>query len=184
MKTHFDLDEILKIARIDNELDLERALIAERKLRVLAKENPELTEKRKRLRAIIANYENENWSLEVEKAIIVESDKAEIIAENERLFIENRKVLIKDQLKNLGLTQEQFGLILGHKSKTYISELINGIRPFSLKDLIVINRILDLELKLLIPTFLSDSEQQRIKSSLLQLKKKNLRLSKKDFGIL
>ncbi|AFD06312.1 hypothetical protein [Solitalea canadensis] len=39
MKTHFDIEEFVKRGKIENELDLERALIADRKLRNLAKEN-------------------------------------------------------------------------------------------------------------------------------------------------
>ncbi len=34
------------------------------------------------------------------------------------------------------------GLILGH-SKTYMSELINGVSQFTLNDLAIIHRILD-----------------------------------------
>ena len=39
MKTHFDIKEIVESGSISNELDYERALIADRKLRLLAKEN-------------------------------------------------------------------------------------------------------------------------------------------------
>ena len=40
MKTHFDIEKIVEKGIITNELDYDRALIADRKLRLLAKENP------------------------------------------------------------------------------------------------------------------------------------------------
>jgi len=43
-------------------LDFERAMIADRKLRVLAKENPKFKSVRKKLRDLIEQYENKNWS--------------------------------------------------------------------------------------------------------------------------
>ena len=39
MKTHFDIEKIVEKGVISNELDYDRALIADRKLRLLAKEN-------------------------------------------------------------------------------------------------------------------------------------------------
>ena len=39
MKTHFDIEKIEEKGVISNELDYDRALIADRKLRLLAKEN-------------------------------------------------------------------------------------------------------------------------------------------------
>lgn len=42
---------------IQNELDFERALIADRKLRVLSKENPKFKTVRKKLRDLIEQYE-------------------------------------------------------------------------------------------------------------------------------
>ena len=42
MKTHFDIESIIKKGRITNELDYDRALITDRKLRLLAKDSPHL----------------------------------------------------------------------------------------------------------------------------------------------
>lgn len=47
MKTQFDISEIIKKGKIANELDFERAMIADRKLRVLSKENPAFKSVRK-----------------------------------------------------------------------------------------------------------------------------------------
>ena len=38
MKTHFDIEKIVEKGAIANELDYERAMIADRKLRLLSKE--------------------------------------------------------------------------------------------------------------------------------------------------
>lgn len=88
MKTQIDLKQLLKKGHITDEIGLERAMILDRKLRLLVKENPELAKERKQLRAIIKDYENKNWSgnslISDEK--IQESDFAEIIAEQERKF--------------------------------------------------------------------------------------------------
>jgi len=61
-KTQFDISELIENGEILNELDLERAMIAERKLRVLAKENPKFKSARKKLRDLIEQYESKNWS--------------------------------------------------------------------------------------------------------------------------
>jgi len=62
MKTQFDILELIPLGEIKNELDFEKALIADRKLRVLSKENPKFKTIRKKLRDLIEVYENKNWS--------------------------------------------------------------------------------------------------------------------------
>lgn len=182
MKTHFDIEKLIENGSITNELDFERALIADRKLRLLAKDNLHFKNLRSKLRDLIEAYENKEWSdlnkLTNEK--IDESDKSEIIAEQERIFIENRKQQIRKRLKSLDLTQEDLASILGHKSKTHMSELMNGIKPFTLKDLIIINRILKIDIKELIPIFLSNDDQIRIKMVVKELNKPQLKLEKGD----
>lgn len=185
MDTQFDIDNIIELRAIQNELDFERALILERKLRLLAKEDSKYSIPRKKLRDLIAKYEAENWSSDsaISEDQIHESDLAELIAEKERVFIEKRKDLIKSKLKRFELNQQEFGLILGHQNKSYISELINGVRSFSLKDLIIINRILKIDLVDLIPTFLSQSERLKLQNSVTKLGKPKLKLSKDDFAL-
>ena len=184
MKTQLDIDKIIKTRTITNELDFERALIADRKLRVLSKENPSLKAVRKELRDIIAIYENKHWSNDsnISEEKLKESDTAELMAEKERIFIENRKSIIKLKLKKYSINQQEFGIILGHNSKSYMSELMNGICPFSLTDIIVINRLLKIDLTDLIPTFLPQSQQLKVKKSIETLGKPNLKLSKNDFA--
>jgi transcriptional regulator with XRE-family HTH domain len=185
MKTQFDISQLIETGKIQNELDFERALIADRKLRVLSKENPKFKSVRKKLRDLIEQYENENWDAEskISDKKLRESDVAELIAEKERLFIQRRKELIRKKLKNLNLTQQDFGKVLGHQSKSYMSELINGVSPFSLKDLIVINRILKIDLTDLVPTFLPQSDRIKIRTTIKKLDNPKLKLSKDDLAI-
>jgi transcriptional regulator with XRE-family HTH domain len=185
MKTQFDISQLIESGKIQNELDFERALIADRKLRVLAKENPKFKATRKKLRDLIEQYENQNWNADskISGKKLRESDIAELIAEKERQFIQRRKELIRKKLKNLNLTQQDFGKILGHSSKSYISELMNGVSPFSLKDLIVINRLLKIDLTDLVPTFLPHSDRKKIRTTIEKLDNPKLKLSKNDLAI-
>jgi antitoxin component HigA of HigAB toxin-antitoxin module len=182
MKTHFDIEKIVERGIITNELDYDRALIAERKLRLLAKESLHFKNLRTKLRDIIERYEISEWS-DIDKLDdnkLSESEKSEHIAEKERLFIENRKQAIRKKLKELDLTQENLALILGHKSKTHMSELINGIKPFTLKDLIIINRLLKINITVLIPVFLSKEDQVKVKEAVIKLDKPKVRLTSDD----
>ena len=183
MNTQFDIKKLIELGEIQNELDFERALIADRKLRLLSKESPKFKAQRKKLRNLIEAYENKTWSpkSKIDNKKLQESDIAETIAEKERQFIERRKELIKAKLISLDLNQQDFGLILGHRSKSYISELMNGINPFSLKDLIIINRLLKIDLTDLVPTFIPQTEQVKIRASIEKLENPKLKLSKDDF---
>lgn len=185
MNTQFDISKLIESGQIENELDFERALIADRKLRVLSKENPMYKSLRKQLRDLIEQYENLNWEsrIEITEEKIRESDISEIIAEKERIFIQRRKELIRKKLKQLNLTQQDFGKILGHQSKSYTSELMNGVSPFSLKDLIVINRLLKLEFTDLIPTFLGQPEREKIMDTIESLDNPKLKWNKDDLAV-
>lgn len=186
MKTNFDIEKLIEIGSITNELDYERAMIADRKLRILAKENAHFRSLRTKLRTLIEEYEKREWSnlRSVTDKKITESEKYEQIAEQERVFIHTRKQKIKDKLKVFDLTQENLGHILGHKSKTHMSELMNGIKPFTLRDLVLIHRLLKIDIKSLVPVFLSVEDQIRVKSSFEELNKPNIKLQKEDLMLL
>lgn len=183
MKTESDIEAILKKGRLSNELDYERALVAERKLRVLAKGDAQFKKMRLDLRFIIERYERDEWSdvNAVDDRKLIQSEKAEFIADKERAFMEERKQMIRRRLKQLELTQENLGSILGHKSKTHMSELMNGIKPFTLKDLIIIHRLLKIEMSVLIPVFLSNSDQEKVKRAVSKLDKPKVKLEANDF---
>ncbi|AHF14926.1 helix-turn-helix domain-containing protein [Niabella soli] len=162
MQKAFDIEQLVEAGAITNELDYERAMIADRKLRLLAKESVHFKKMRSRLRNLIAAYEKKEWN----KQTVADTAK---LAESERIFIENRKTRIKKELKALDLTQEQLAAILGHKSKTHMSELINGVKPFQLTDLLVISKLLKIDMKTLIPPFLSAADRTKVLSALQQL---------------
>lgn len=179
MELLFDIKDFLDRGEIQNELELERALIADRKLRLLVKEHPELKSERKKLRELIHAYEDLRWSKNsrISTRQLRESDIAERIAGEERQFLQRRKEIIKERLKAVGINQQQLGKILGHNSKSYMSELMNGIHAFTLRDIVIINRLLKVELSVLVPTFLSEPERKQVKDSLKQIDNPNLKLS-------
>ncbi|SHM00030.1 hypothetical protein SAMN05444266_10626 [Chitinophaga jiangningensis] len=183
MKTHFDIEKFIAAGSINNELDYERAMIADRKLRLLAKENSHFKDLRNKLRDLIEEYENRVWkdAKAISWAQMQESEKAEKIAESERVFIQKRKNIIQRKLKEFSLTQAEFGLLLGHKSKTHMSELINGIKPFTLQDLIVISILFDIDVNLLVPRFLSDEKRTKIKTTISLLDKEKLKANELIF---
>ena len=171
----------MKTGKLTNELDLERALILDRKLRLLLKDHPEFTESRKKLRSIIKSYEEAHWSKESEisESKIKESDIAELIADQEGIFLEKRKNIIKGKLTKLKITQQELGKLLGH-GKSYMSELMNGVSPFSMRDLIILHRLFQIKLDDLIPTIISQKDRVRIKTSLSELNNPKLKLEKGD----
>lgn len=177
MKRDIDIKKIIKKGLITNELEYERALIADRKLRLLAKEAPYFKSLRKELRDLIEKYELSEWNNlgQITEEKLIESDDSERIAEQERLFLEARKTLIRKKLKQFDLTQENLAAILGHKSKTYMSELMNGIRPFTLRDLIIINQLLKIKMENLIPVFLTPEDIQGVKKAIKKLDKPQLK---------
>ena len=185
MKTQLDIKKLLKKGVISNELEFERASILLRKLRLLAKEDKELNKLRVELKQLIIDFEKRNWNSEVEitEVQLKESDYATFIAEQERVFLLNRKEHIQERLSEFGLTQQEFGAILGH-GKSYISQLMNGVYPFSNKDLIIIHRLFDIKLEYLILTILPSEERLRINDTISKIKitKKatSLKLKKMD----
>ncbi len=184
MKTQFDIEKVLETGRLQNELEYERALIADRKLRVLCKENFRLKPVRKQLRDLIEKYEHRNWSSsDIGDVQVRESDIAELIAEKERQFVFRRKGLIKDKLKKFALNQQDLMTLLGHKSKTHMSELMSGIVPFTINDLIIINRLLKIDLTNLIPTTISEKRRIQIRKSIQVIGTTKIKLSADDFDL-
>ena len=181
MKDIFDIKEVAKIERLENEYDLKKASLLERKLRLMIDENPDLKPIRKKLRDLIKDYEDREWSDfdKITDSQIEESDKAEEIVNYEQKFISKRKDTIRKKLKDYDMTQQDLGLILGHP-KSYMSELINGVSQFTLKDLVIIHRILGISLNILIPTFLQSETRDKIRESIKKLNKPKLGLKKTE----
>jgi antitoxin component HigA of HigAB toxin-antitoxin module len=152
--------------RLKTELDFERAVLAERFLQLLIEDQPELEPLRKEVRSMIMDYESIQWSKDVvSEAQIAESDLAEAQADTEFRFFISRRELILSKLKSHDLRQNDLANILAH-SKSYTSELLNGIRAFSTKDLIVVHKLLDIKLEDLFFTEIPLEVKERIKSTL------------------
>jgi transcriptional regulator with XRE-family HTH domain len=180
----FSIQHIQKLSSLTSELDYEKASSLFLKLRVLEKENKSYKPIRNHLRTLIKDYEKRNWADEhsITDNQIKESDLAEALVQVENDFYQRRKELIKIKLKEAGLTQNDLAKILEHR-KGYMSELINGLRPFSKEDLIVINRLFKIKLEDLIPTFIKQDRAFHIKKTLESLSHSKIRLTKKDFDL-
>jgi plasmid maintenance system antidote protein VapI len=183
MKDFMDIKEIESIERLENEYDLQKASLLERKLRIMIDENPDLKPIRKKLRELIKDYEDKNWSdfENISDAMVEESDKAQEIVDYEQRFIQKRKNSIRKKLKEFDMTQQDLGILLGHPKK-YISELINGVSQFTLNDLIIIHRILGINLDTLIPTSLQSETRDKVRESIKKLNKPKLRLRKTEWA--
>jgi len=181
MKDIFDIKEIEKTERLENEYDLQKASMLERKLRLMADENPELKTVRKKLRSLIREYEGRNWA-DFNNIIdfqVDESDKAEETIQKEEAFIRKRKAAIREKLKEFDMSQQELGVLLGHP-KSYMSELINGVSQFTLKDLVIIHRVFGVSLKTLIPTYLQSETKEKVRESINKLNKPKLKLRKTE----
>lgn len=177
------IHNIQNIKLLHNELEYEKATSLYLKLRLLVKEDKSYQPIREQLRVLIKKYEKDNWSDEesITDNQINESDFAESLIQAENEFYYKRKVLIKEKLKVCGLNQNDLAKILGHR-KGYMSELVNGFRPLSKEDIVVINRLLKIKLDNLIPTFIQQDRAAHIKRTLNSLSKNKIKFSK-DFDL-
>ena len=184
MKQLKNIKDIEKISELNNEYDLEKAMLLQRKLKKMSEDKPEYERLREKLLDMIEDYENKNWSDsdQITEKQIGESDAAEKQVDQEQLFIRKRKELIVEKLKEYDMNQKELGELLGHR-KSYMSELLNGLSQFSLKDLIIIHRIFGIELKNLVPTTLQNETREKIQRNIMKLNNPKLKQSKKDITI-
>ncbi|PRY95953.1 helix-turn-helix transcriptional regulator [Marinilabilia salmonicolor] len=178
------INNILKIQSLSGELEFERASSLYLKTRKQSKEDASLSEVRDHLKKLIKKYEQEHWSDEdqISDEQIKESDFAEAFVRNENEFLQKRKELIRKKLKTYNLNQNDLARILGHQ-KGYMSELINGLRPFSKDDIIVIHRLLKINLEDLFPPFIPQERAIHIKSILEKLSASGVKLRKQDLNL-
>jgi hypothetical protein len=181
MKDMMKIKEVQNIERLENEYDLQKASLLERKLRLMLDENPDLISIRKKIRSLISEYEAREWSdyKKISESKIEESDKAESIVNFEQKFLKKRKESIHKKLQEFDMTQQDLGILLGHP-KSYMSELINGVSQFTMKDFVIIHRIFDIRLKTLIPTYLPSETRDQVRKSIAKLNKPKLRLKKAE----
>ncbi len=181
MKDIMDIKEVENVVRLENEYDLQKASLLERKLRLIIDENPNLKPLRNKLRKLIKEYEDREWAdfEKITDSQVEESDKAEEVVNYENKFVIKRKDIIRKKLKEYDMTQQDLGLLLSHP-KSYMSELINGVSQFTMKDLVIIHRIFGINLKMLIPTFLQSETRNKVTESIQKLNKPKLRLRKRE----
>lgn len=165
-----NIDNIFKIKRLESELEVERASILRRKLRLMAKDDPKYFAATKRLKELIIEYETRVWSAdkEISDQQLDISDLSAKIAERERKFNQKRKQIIREKLKEYGLKQEDLGKLLGH-SKSYMSELINGIKPLSKTDIALIKDLLKIDIADLFPVVVDVETRLKVKKSIEEL---------------
>lgn len=177
----FHIDNILKLTELKSELDLERATALHSKLRLMIKEDSSLAPLRKHLSKLIKDYEANHWSNEdnITDKQVEESDKAELLVNFENKFIQKRKEHIKDRLTKLGLNQQELADILGHR-KNYMSELMNGVRPFSSIDIMIMHRILNIKLEILMSPFLKEEVVNHVRQVVSGMNKPQLKIKKED----
>ncbi|NEN23233.1 helix-turn-helix transcriptional regulator [Cryomorpha ignava] len=178
------IHNIQKVKLLESELEYERASSIYLQLRVLVKEDKSYQAIREHLRSLIKKYEQDNWANEnsITDNQIKESDIAESLVKAENEFYYKRKVLIKAKLKLYDLNQNDLAKILGHR-KGYMSELVNGLRPFSKEDIVVVNRLLKIKLVDLIPTFIKQDRAAHIKQTLNSLSNTKIKLSNTAFDL-
>ena len=175
------INNILKIEKLEDELEFEKASSLYIKLRKPAQEDKLYSDIRMHLKVLISKYEQEHWSDEssITEEQVRESDKAEVLVRAENQFNQKRKEQIRRRLKDAGLNQTDLAKILGHR-KGYMSELINGLRPFSKEDIVIINRLLKIRFEDLVPPFIKKDKADHINRALETIPKSNLRLTMRD----
>ena len=180
----FDVRLMIRGGVLKSELKYERAKVANRSLKILEKEDPSHTHLSPQLCKLIQAYEVLHWpnAESVTDARVKENDLAELQVEREFQFLQKRKELILDRLTALGLKQQDLALLLNH-SKSYSSELINGLRPLSSQDLILIHRPLSIKLEDLFMAFLPLKIQERVRSSMRKLASKNVAIKGKGLKL-
>ena len=85
-------------------------------------------------------------------------------------------------MKEAGLNQSDLAKILGHR-KGYMSELINGLRPLSKEDIVIISRLLKIKLDDLVSRFIKQEKALHIKKTLQSIKQSKIRLTASDFDL-
>lgn len=175
MDSKFDFQKVLKKGELEDQQEYEIAKIAAQKIGQLAEQDAELKPIHQKLQEFIQAFEAKHQQAEVPQKYPAPPKTEE---EGEEPFIQKRKTLIRKQLQKHGLNQQEFGLLLGHGSKSYISELMNGVVPFSLKDLVIIHRLFGIKLADLVPTTLSSEEELQVLAVAKQLGKTKLKFNK------
>lgn len=169
-----NIKRILDAGRIETELECEQVALAKRYLAQQEKSNPELDATIGALRNLVIEFEARCWSdrSAITDAQIEESDAAVNQAEKEFVFIRVRRQLILAKLREFSLKQKDLALLLNH-SKSYTSELLNGLRPFSSNDLKLIHLLFQIPLDQLVIAVASQETLSRLENTINKISASN-----------
>ena len=150
----------------------------------MAKEDKTLVGVRKHVKSLIKDYEQAHWSddASISENQIEESFEAEKLVAFSSEFGSARKEAIKKALKMHNLKQTDLAQILGHRD-SYMSELINGVMPFSKEDVVIIHRLFKINFDKLIDPFIKMDTRDRIKAALVKLNRPQLKLKHEDLVV-
>ncbi|MBL0913756.1 MAG: helix-turn-helix domain-containing protein [Bacteroidia bacterium] len=178
----FAIDNVLKIKALGSESELAQAQHLYLKLRPAAADSPSLKPVRKHLAQLIKAYEEIHWARveEVSAAQVKQAEYVEKQVLGREKFISRRRDLIRNALKRFGLKQNDLADLLGHR-KSYTSELVNGVRPFSQEDVILLHLLLGLRLEDLILPLVKESALTRLRTTLARLNRPGLQLREAFF---
>jgi len=166
----------MNLKPIKSELDYEKALVEHRKLRKANKGTDEYN-LREVLKVLIINYERvhypfgqdnfDEWIKKLENndytdKKLSEIKKAETFVERAMKFKQERVKLIKERLKKRNLKQQYLAEIIG-VDKSYVSQLMNGKKGFTVTIISKLNHHLNIPFEKLIPPyeFVDNKDQLR-----------------------
>lgn len=177
----FKIDNILAISQLKSELEVEKASSMVAKFNWMQEEDESLKPLRKHLVFLIEKYENEHWADidDITDKQMEESEKAEWFTEQHNLFIQRRKEVIRNSLKERGLIQKDLARILD-RSVSYLSEQMNGLRQFSYTDIKILSRSFKIPLNDLFDLYMEENVRERVKAVIKEYPQAKLELNKED----
>lgn len=156
---------------LESELDYQRAFILLKKIRLLKSEYIELEQKYCKIKKLIKDYEDNNWShkeIHDEKKL-TESDRAEEIAEQEYVYCKKRKDLLLSKIQELDLSINDFSELL-NISVLDLNLKLDGVLRFEIEEIIIINKFLKVGYDHLLPYFNLDLPQIIVEDKIHKLK--------------
>jgi len=172
------INRILKLSDLRSEYEFEKVSSLYLQLRKESEiSGIDYQNERNHIKKLIKEYEHKKWlkEEEISEVQIKESDIAENLVRIENEFNQKRKEFIRKKLKEYRLNQNDLAKILGHR-KGYMSELINGLRPFSKEDIIILNQLLSIKLEDLMPPFIKHSKAIKVQRALSDISKDKVNL--------
>lgn len=159
-----NINDIINRGTISDELEYQRALIISNKLGLMKDKNPEkFSHKFNLISGILEKYEDYIVSNELDTDdFVMLSKHYEAIALAESSFKNERKILIKSKLKEAHINQSILAEIIGI-SPTHLSELINGVYPYTKDFCTILSRTLKIDRDKLVFPYIKKDIVERAK---------------------